>query len=240
MTAKMPSTEQTLKKIKTHGYWEVVIRPPRFEKERIKPLPKCAELVEECKVSFRGWDYPACTAKYPPRGGGDYVEFATDWLAFKELWRMYQSGQFVHLFACHEDWWKTYGSRYSPEVAAIEPGSVLSVVSTIYSVTEIYEFASRLAQKDIFTDKVHLSIALHGMKGRTLRILQFARHLFYDYVSQIDDVTCEEDIEVKELVANRYELALQHAFAIFHRFGWYNPSRDVFKEDQKKLIEGRL
>jgi len=242
MTEEEPTTESLLEKIRSRGYWEVIIRPTRFERERIKALSECTQIVQECRVRLRGWDYPHVSTRSPPHVGGvDYVESLTDWNGYKELWRMYQSGQFVHLFGCREDWLSERISIFGfPQHAYIEPGSVLSVLSTLYSVTEIYEFASRLAQKNLFDETIFLSIALHGMKNRKLIFFESQRLLFDDYVCKIADLPLDKTITVDELLGRGHELALDHTIWIFERFNWISPPRDILKEDQKKFLEHRI
>jgi len=241
MTKESTTTEQVLGKIKSRGYWQVTIRPERFDKERLKSLGDCTRLLLECKVVLRGWDYPHVSSRDGLRSGLDYVESLTDWGEYKELWRMFQSGQFIHLFGCHEDWWSEMVTIFGPsECSKIKPGSVLGVLSTLYTITEIYEFASRLAQKNLFDNSIHLSIGLHGMINRKLFVEEFGRHLFHEYVCIINDLPYSRTIAVKDILGQAADLALDHAFWIFERFNWHDPPRDVFKEDQKKLLEHRL
>ena len=242
MTEGELTSKILLKKIKSRGYWKVVIRPTRFEKERIKALSECTQIVQECRVLLRGWDYPHVnTISRPYVGGVDYVESLTDWNGYIELWRMYQSGQFVHLFGCREDWLSERKGIFGPsQYTCIEPGSVLGVLSTLYSVTEIYEFASRLAQKNLFDETIFLSITLHGMKNRKLIFFEPGRILLGDYVCKIVDLPLPKTITVDELLGKGRELALDHTIEIFERFNWISPPRDILKEDQKKFLEHRI
>lgn len=227
--------EEILAKIKSRGYWFVVIRPVKFEEKRIRSLGECEELVRKCAVSLRGWNYPHYGRS---KSGIDYVESVTDWECYKELWRMYQSGQFVHFFSCREDWWHESSSRY---VKKAKPGSVLSVLSTLYSITEIYEFASRLAQKDVFDSELYISIKLHGMRDRRLIILEPMRLLFRDYICAVDDLPLPpKKISVERILGRGHDLALDDTIWIFERFNWHSPPRGILKEEQKKLLERRL
>lgn len=240
MKEKMPTAEKVLEKIKSRGYWRVVIRPVRFEKERIKSLAECAELVRRCKVSLRGWDYPHVSGRYEVQSGLDWVESLTDWNGYKELWRMYQSGQFLHLFGCREDWLGEASILGPSKYSNIKPGSVLSVLSTLYSVTEIYEFASRLAEKNLFDNSVYLSIGLHGMKNRKLKVFDIGRSLFNDYICQINDLPLSKTITLEEILGRSHDLALHHTVWIFERFNWRSPPEEIFREDQKKFLERRM
>jgi len=241
MTEEELTTESVLKKIKSRGYWKVIIRPTQFNKERLS-LQGCRQIVQECKVMLRGWDYPHISSRHPPHiGGVDYVESLTDWNGHKELWRMYQSGQFVHLFGCHEDWLGEPIPIFAPSrYSHIKPGSVLGVIMTLYSVTEVYEFASRLAQKNLFEGAAFLSITLHGMENRKLTFFESGRLLFDDYICFINDLQQEKTIAVNELLGRGYEMALDHTLWILERFNWTSPPREILKEDQKKFLEGRI
>jgi len=241
MTEEEPTTESVLKKIKSRGYWEVIIRPTQFKEERLS-LQECSHIIRECKVMLRGWDYPHISDRQPPRVGGvDYVESLTDWNGYKELWRMYQSGQFVHLFGCREDWLGEHISVFGPSrYSGIKPGLVLEVRMTLYSITEIYEFASRLVQKNLFDGSAFLSITLHGMKNRKLTFFESGRFLSGDYICVINDLPQEKTIAVNELLGRGHEMALDHTLWILERFNWPSPPKDILKEDQKKFLEGRI
>ena len=140
---EIPVVSETIAKIKSRGFWEVAIRPLKFDKERIKSLSDCKDIIEESKVQFRGWDYPHISHKYGIVSGTDWVENLTDWSEHIEYWRMYRSAQFYHIFALREDWWENISIFWS-EQHVTTPGYGLEFMCTIYSITEIYEFASRI------------------------------------------------------------------------------------------------
>lgn len=239
MTEEKITAESVLKKIKSRGYWEVIIRPTRFEKERFG-ISECTQLVRECNVRLRGWDYPHVSRRYPPYiGDVDYIESLTDFNGHKEVWRMYQSGQFLHLFGCHEDWLDEPIPYFGPsKYARIKPGSVLGVMMTLYSVSEIYEFATRLAQKGLFNGTSFLSITLHGMKNRKLMFFDSVRHLPSEYVCKIADLRREKNIAVDEFLGRGHEIALDHTIWILTRFNWPKPPREILGEDQQKFLKG--
>jgi len=241
MTENALSAEEILEKIKSRGYWFVNIRPLKFEEKRITSLAECKKLVKECVVSLRGWDFPHYFRKSEPISGLDWVESVTDWEEFKELWRMYQSGQFIHFFGCLEDWLGESKTLFgTPRNWKYAPGSILSILNTLFRVTEIYEFASRLARKKIFDEGLYLNIELHGMKNRRLIILEPHRILSDDYVCGIKDLPHSKTISIADILGNAHELALDHTIWIFERFNWDSPPKTVLKEDQKRFLERRL
>src|SRR5829696_6596341 len=98
MTTAVFETERRLAEIHDTGYWRVLIHPTVFEGSRIPTLADCWRIVEESRVSLRGWDYPHVDPAQQLRGD-DWVQSGAAWANHVELWRFYQSGQFVHHFA---------------------------------------------------------------------------------------------------------------------------------------------
>ena len=234
------SIEELVNKIKSKGYWRVEIRPTVFEKLRIATFSEAQELVQSCNVRWRGWDYPhwnADTVQNMP----DWVESWVDWSYFIEYWRLYRSAQFIHFFSAHEDHMdldNVLPIRYPPRPAR---AGYVSFVSTIYTVTEIFEFASRLAYKDVLRPSAFVSIGLHNMKGHELTSLSASRHLDEGFVYTTDDpIVVEREIPQPELVSSPDDFAADFVVEIFERFNWNNPSRQMLREDQKRLRERRL
>src|SRR5438093_8765937 len=93
-----------LDKIKSHGHWRVVIRPFTFKKTRISEIKRLLPLLEKASVQLRGWDFPHIDRNDPPTIGLDYIGQECDWEDILEIWRFYQSGQFVHISGMRYDW----------------------------------------------------------------------------------------------------------------------------------------
>jgi hypothetical protein len=164
----MTELDHVLQCIKQRGNWLVVVRPKNFEKEKLN-LKTCKDMVLKSIVSRRPYNYPHYYANLggddPISSEIDYVHCITDIRPYMgaispplSVWRMYQSAQFVHRFSCVEDYWEDSGGK-----------NVLSVTSTLYIITEIYEFASRVDENDnILDDDLFIIIALNNMKDRSL------------------------------------------------------------------------
>ena len=52
------ATEELKATIRAHAHWRVMVRPTRFQADRIPTLERCWKTMEECAVSLRGWGYP--------------------------------------------------------------------------------------------------------------------------------------------------------------------------------------
>jgi hypothetical protein len=234
------NTQELIDKIKSKGYWRVEIRPTKFDKLRVPTLGGVQKLVQSCIVSLRGWDYPHWNQD-TVQNMEDWVESWVDWKYFIEYWRFYQSGQFTHLFALHEDYMNTeevLPIRYPPRP---KRAGYLGFISTTYQITEIFEFAARLANKGVLGPQAFISVSLHNVKDHQLAAFDASRFLRDDFVYSADTpIVIEREIPEQELVAKPDEFALDYVINIFERFQWSDPPRQVLGEDQKKLRERRL
>ena len=234
----LPAGIGVLGKITSRGYWKVLLRPQVFKQDRVPTLLDCEKHVTDCHVSLRGWNYPHYSRI---ESGLENVWCQTDSDDRKEFWCFYQSAQFVNYFACIEDWWQDSRWWSSETAKGHGPGEALEIWSTLFRLMEIYEFASRLAQKGVFGGDLYVSVDLHGMFERKLVALHGS--LDEEFTSKIVDMDFEKRFSVQELISKAPELALEHLLWIFERFGWRDVSSetvDVLKVEQKKLLERRL
>ena len=234
------SSEELINRIKSKGYWRVEIRPTIFDERRIPTFSKARELVQSCRVQWRGWDYPHWNEN-SVRNISDWVESQEDWEQYIEYWRFYRSGQFVHLFALREDYLdldEVLPTQYPARTPRV---GYVSFVSTTYKVTEIFEFASRLANKDVLHPSAFISVGLYNLKDHELASFGANRYLHDGYVYTKDDpIVIEREVPQDKLVANPDNFALDFIIDIFEHFNWNNPPRQILAEDQKRLRERRL
>src|SRR5258708_35871178 len=112
-----------------NGHWSVELeRYPRIE-DRF-PLGDLRERISQARVSLRGWDCPDLEDRLGPaidRG----ITCITDWREYQERWVFKQSGYFAHRWRIRED--GIPERRWS-----------LDFISTIWSITEVWQFAKRL------------------------------------------------------------------------------------------------
>jgi len=229
------NTEQLLQKIKSRGYWKVEIRPTKFDKLRIPTLSKTQEVIQSCVVTLRGWDYPHWNHKNI-QNMEDWVDAWEDWEEFIEYWRFYRSGKFIHVFALNEDYVDMKKILPLRDPPRPKREGYLGFISTTYRVTEIFEFAARLANKGVLNPKIFVSIGLYNIKDHQLATFDMNRFLSDDYVYTTDvPIIIEKEISEQDLVANPDKFALDYIVEIFERFQWNNPPRQVLSEDQKKL-----
>jgi hypothetical protein len=232
-----------LDKIRSRGYWHVGIRPFTFEQERI-PLSELFPLIRRTSFNIRGWDFPIIEGiNANARETGTYwVSVENEWDRILEAWRMYQSGQFVHESGIFDDWLDL--SKHTPAGEQWRPGIQLSVVGAVYRMTEIFEFAARLAVADAYRmDKsIVIEVTLHNTKGRALydpgTYAQFPRQgrfpMIDRYVTSAEIIPYRGEFLKEKIVAQPWDLALDTAQYLFERFGW-NPSKDLLKSIQSEI-----
>ncbi len=243
--AHIVDIKERMEKIKSTGYWRVNIRPTKFDRLRIESLSQCWELVESNKVFLRGWDYPHVKQK-ERINGEDWVQSGSDFdeLGHVELWRLYQSGQFIHYFACDEDYLREKVDKRINQNASRRmnqgASSGLSIVSALYSITEIFEFAARLAQKEVLQPRLQISIKLVGMENRQIFFWNSGRRLLFPYICKMGEIAFDGEYSPTEIMAEGHNKALGATIDILERFNWSNPSRSVLAEDQQRFLQKRL
>jgi len=238
--------KELLSKIKSKGYWKVIIRPTVYNEQLISSLQDCKELIRSSKVSLRGWDYPHIDPRGINAASTYSVHSICDWPegpAF-EYWRFYQTGQFIHLFAMREDLRITEEQKQNfQDEFSVKNDKFLSILSTLYSVTEIFEFSARLFSKIENVKDVEINIELHGVNNRLLIFWDsFSRWLNRPYICNFSDdtITIKKIFNKDDVIKNSSDLALDFTMKIFHAFNWDSVNKEIFIEDQKKLLERRL
>ncbi|HEX5504095.1 MAG TPA: hypothetical protein VFW96_15825 [Thermomicrobiales bacterium] len=209
-----------LAKIRERGHWRVVIRPGRFERERIPDIAALYPLLRERAVRLRGWQFPQVTVGQDYRIGLDWIDKEVEVREYVEYWRLYQSGQFLDVAGLPIDWLDHSAFPVAPP--DWQPGQYLPVVDVLYRYTEIFEFAARLALIEAYSisDWVHLEIALRGLHGRRLYNDVPGTTIFLsDREAQIEEFPYEADLPRSELIADAHRLALHQAEQLCQRFG---------------------
>jgi hypothetical protein len=217
------------------NHWRFMIRPTVFDAARLPNLSACWRLIEECQVQLRGWNFPHVQ--------GDYKLVGNDWIqsGFKtgdleEAWRLFQSGQFVFYSVIYEDFhevpWKS--SRYPPSG---KPRRYLEITSTIYKLAEFFEFAARLAAKNLLSPAVEMSVRITGLTNRPLVYWDAGRHWWDEYSASEDVLEFQRTVSDQELLGSSAEIALDAAIHFFERFQWFDAPRAQFAEDQRRLLE---
>jgi hypothetical protein len=223
--------------IKSRGYWRINFRP--LGPPANLTLSQCDELVANNNVKLRGWYYPF-HAHGPADNHGIYNRnnYREGWIdsgEFREFWRMYKSGQFLHYSAVQEDWMTSeVEGRFWPN--DVEPRVYLNFVGslTMY-ITEIMEFLTRLHKAGLYEEGARVSIELHNTSGRKLTSFGH-RHMSMDRITQEDTIVFDRTYTPDELNQPARDLAIEPIVHYFELFNMPDISVDaVIKVDQDTL-----
>src|SRR5262249_40422035 len=140
-----------------------------------------------------------------------------------------------------EDWvsWET-GDSLAHQADQTKRHRTLNTFDALFTITEILDFAGRLAYREVLTPSAYISIELHGMEGRRLVPPNGAHMSFGKYVSGIDVISWDKIIFSTELITSSDVLAREATAHVFECFNWHKPSLRLLEEGQIQLRERRL
>ena len=226
--------ENVLDKIKTRGYWRINVRPLKYQKNIVDSINDLHEIIEKCQIRYRGWPYPLIKESY---SGNDYIWGMVNWQNHIEYWRFYQSLQFLHFFAMREDWEDKVEHFFGGKISnPRKPFSGLSVLSSLYSFIEIYEFISRLIKYPPYEIGLKIKIDLIGVKDRKLFFHDPIRHLDADYNAKIQKIIFEKEYLFEDLVSNLHQNTLECCIHFFERFNWKKINRNFLESELNKFL----
>jgi hypothetical protein len=158
---------------------------------------------------------------------------------------MYQSGQFLHLSGIRETIEKAWDQqlRLTASFLSDNEGEVpglFDFINFIYSMTEVFEFAARLCQAEVYPKgSVTVQIGFHEIAGFGLSTSprRDLRHLYRTNMNVIEKTW---QVETADLIAASAELSLKAIVWFFERFQWDEQPIEVFSTEQQKLLSRRL
>ena len=224
---------KSLEKIRSRGHWRVVVRPTNYNPALITNLADLGPLLQKSVVRLRGWSFPQLGINSPVIYG-NYLEGGTDYQHYVEFWRFYQSGQFIHYSGIEEDWRdQSYDLWRPPE--DWQSGVSLDLVEVIWTFTEIFEFALRLASTLEGHEYMHIKITASNIEGRTLWDNPGRLHPLGTQTARINKFDREYDLSHAQLSTATRELALKPAKDLFQLFGW-SPNVSLIKDLQHEML----
>lgn len=227
--------------VKNGPHWRVRLHSDQYLQHRLPKLADCQRAVESSQVRLRGWYYPHVSRHEGSwERGHDWIGNHVDFRSHLEYWRMFQSGQFVHLLGVREmldnSWEEKLRSQFMGECPPPAPTGFINVQNALCLFTEILEFAARLTELGVLDGQVSLDLSLNGVNGVALTT-DPERYWSSCYRTRLQIIAKISKWPAAELIAGRKELAIDLLFWFFERFGWDNPPRSVFEQDQEKFLK---
>jgi hypothetical protein len=231
-----PHLQQLKESIQSRPHWFVRLAPATY-RTRIQLTRELSDLYGETRVSLRGWDFPHLSeqSKEYILADGRLISWC-DWSHFKELWSMYASGQFAGVFALRELDPELQKHLRRQALGNLEDVPlVISLVSAIYTVTEVFEFASRMTRRLELEEGVTLSLRLHGCQGSVL--VHDALGSLPSEVNPDTVIELGDSYSYVTLRSRHRHAALEETRALLSHFG-VSLRDDVLRQHQENLYRG--
>lgn len=202
------------------GTWTIAMEPFPVHQERISPSTLEGR-IREASVLLRGWDFPHLGKDYHHIQDG--LEGEINWTQHHERWRLRTSGLFTYAGKIKED----YTDRYRNK---------LSAVSTLWFLTEVWEFSRRLYGLDSSVDQIRVSLELDGLRDRGLLVDSPGSDWgITGKPSPVAEFRKDKTLSRRELMSSSREVALAWSDSLFHAMGG-NVSPEVLAEIQGRLF----
>ena len=104
--------------------------------------------------------------------------------------------------------------------------------------TDIVEFAARVAYRGVLAPRAVIGIELHKMAGRELTYMVPGRRLPGSFWFKDEVVDLEGEYEPEDLIGRPGDIALDLSMTLFNRAGWEAP-RTLISEDQNRYAASR-
>lgn len=197
------------------------------------PLGELEDVVRDCRVWRRKFPYP-----YVPSGR---MERHEDCIGASHVgglhadeWRLYRSGQFSERLGLYEARWPP---NQPPSAGCDAPlrERFLEPALTLYQISEVFQFASRLARS--IPDIWRIEIKLCDMQDRMLDIRVPERFgLYADYKCGVPEISLSAELDSWSLQARYADLAIEKALEVMDCFGWSEKSMESsFRREQERL-----
>ena len=222
-------------------HWRVVIHPGVHEKDRIPSLEECWSIMERSRVAWRHPEYPIFGQDAERDSGKGWIASWADYGVQMEYWRLYQSGQFVHLRGLwrerreHEKAMLLF-SDLNP--TADSPCGHIDINTLLDTPLEIFTFAARLGAAGVLDDHPHIEIGMRGVGGRVLFTTDPGRGRTPEiFPVRGDEVACEWTPSLAEVMASPETLAAEATLELLAHFSYTHSSRERVMREQNMFLE---
>ncbi|MCI0440653.1 MAG: hypothetical protein L0177_16205 [Chloroflexi bacterium] len=160
--------------------------------------------------------------------GADWIGQEIDLQNHLEMWRFYQSGQFVYFGGLVADW-SNESDGHGGEASPIGKKK-LGVLDVAIKYAEIFEFAARLSRTEAGDDAMHIEVALRGIQNHELWAADFPIITTAESREASNEFSLKKDVVALSLLANTNELALKAAIETFKSFSWKHPNISFLRD----------
>ena len=238
-----------IKKIKSRGYWLLILEPIRERNEKIEnnhPRDKY-DILKTTNVQYRGWPTPFFPSSFPEEGNflkiSENITGGIDWEHYKEIFTLFESGQFTLLSSIPEDWIDESKRLQGSDLNQYKQGEILSFVSATYYITEIFVFIKNLINSNLYKEihSFRLKLYFNNTDNRKLKAFGNRIGFFHEYKSTSTNIKVFDNQIEKESFSEAWETIAKNSIINFYKyFGTYDPSASMIETDIKNLLERRV
>lgn len=218
---------ELLEKMRSRGYWKVIIRPTDLMENRIENPADLYRILDKSAAHTRHWrfGFPHIQSESKTCREKDWIGQEFEWGRYLELWRFYRSGQLVVFRGLYGDW-----ADHAPAIPVpveLDLRAYLEAEDALLQLTEVFQLAASLTFTAAATDCVHLTASLHNIEGRRLILYRGAappRPVATAAPSAVDEFVYRREFPKITLGIQAQELALQAADELFRCFDWHPPA----------------
>ncbi|PJZ59458.1 hypothetical protein [Leptospira adleri] len=223
---------EIISEIKSGPHCRMIVRPNEYQEQVIHQLSEIKELLENSIVRFRGWDFPHIDRENMTFGN-NYLGSYDKWRR-SEMWRFYQSGQFIYLFQFHEDFLDKefatriyYQHKNNPK---FEEKGYVDFIMLLSTIAEIYELTYRLLSKNLLQRSCTIIFSMIDVSGRLLSTIDPGRSLLPKYQATETNLEFNKTYDIDDF-SDIETITIQCVKWFYERFGWHQPSEILLKNE---------
>ena len=227
--------------VREEPHWRVVIHPGSYEKERIPSLAECWSIMERSRVGWRHPEYPIIGREEERAEGEDWIASWADYGVQREYWRLYRSGQFVHLRGLwlerreHDAAMSAFAERHPSETS---PCGHIDINTLVQTPLEIVTFAGRLGIARALDHHPLIEIAMRGLDSHVLLTTDPWRGEPRDaHYAKSDTFTHTWTPPLLDLATSPEALAAEATRALLAHFEYTSASTEQIERDQKRFLD---
>lgn len=237
--------EKLINEIKNGNYWRINLLPidDSFNKQKINSINECYKIICDNSVLIHGRCFPHIDRDYgnfPVEDyeiGIDFVEVSLDVDYYREIWRYYQSSQFIFYIAIEDDYRideiKKQGNLPFHLNPNNDSGKYFNIERCIYYVCELFEFIKRLAENGKLESSFEISLLFKGMEDRILFLWERGRDFVPVLKCSVKKIPYNKIYNTNDFIVNANQYALEYIIFIMDLFKF--KAVYLFKEIQEKF-----
>jgi hypothetical protein len=120
-----------------------------------------------------------------------------------------------------------------------QPAGTIDFLGVLYTLTEIFEFASRLAQRGALADAATVTVEMRNVANRLLCSHEFGRFWRSFRPATAERLSFEKTESRANLIARSRNLAVEATMHFFERFGEFDYPQQVLVDEQSRFVDRR-